>query len=49
MMNTFLNALSMGGYGIYVWSSYGLVLAVLALQWLRPFCRLRRIKEQSHA
>jgi heme exporter protein D len=24
----------MGGYGVYVWSSYGLSLLVLALLWL---------------
>ena len=32
---------SMGGYGFYVWSSYGLCSVVLIYNWLKPI-RLRR-------
>jgi len=30
-MQNFLNWLDMGGYSLYVWSSYGCALAVLAM------------------
>jgi heme exporter protein D len=33
----------MGGYGLYVWSSYGLALIVLALNLLMPIWRRRKI------
>lgn len=32
---------SMGGYGFYVWSSYGLCSVVLIYNWVKPI-RLRR-------
>lgn len=32
----------MGGYGAYVWSSYGLTLVVLLLNAIAPYRRLRR-------
>ncbi len=34
---------AMGGYGSYVWSSYGLGLVVLALNFSVPFIRERKI------
>lgn len=34
----------MGGYGAYVWSSYGLALTVLAYNVAGPYLRLRRIE-----
>lgn len=27
----------MGGYAVFVWSSYGLVLVVLFINWLLPY------------
>lgn len=41
----------MGGYGFYVWSAYGCVIAFLFAQWLRPWIRwhryLRKLKLYS--
>jgi heme exporter protein D len=34
--------LSMGGYGLYVWTSYGIVLIALAVNVLLPLARHRR-------
>ena len=31
--------LHMGGYALYVWSSYGLTLLVLCLNWVLPVTR----------
>lgn len=42
MMNTLLDFLHMGGYGFYVWSSYGCVLTFLLLQWFFPWRRWQR-------
>lgn len=36
----------MGGYAVYVWSSYGLALAVLAASVLEPYWRLRLIERR---
>ena len=33
----------MGGYAIYVWSAYGLVLAVLVANVAEPLLRQRRL------
>ena len=33
---------SMGGYGIYVWSSYGICAIVLLLNVVQPIMRERR-------
>ncbi len=33
---------SMGGYGIYVWSSYGICAVVLLLNVIQPIMRERR-------
>lgn len=35
---------SMGGYGVYVWTSYALALAVLAGQAIATRVRLRRLE-----
>lgn len=37
-METFLH---MGGYAVYVWTSYGLAVAILALNWIVPQRTLR--------
>jgi heme exporter protein D len=34
--------LSMGGYGVYVWSSYGICLIVLILNIIQPVMRERK-------
>jgi heme exporter protein D len=36
----------MGGYGAYVWSSYGLAAAVLAYNVIEPYLRLRRVERR---
>lgn len=36
---------SMGGYGLYVWGSYALALAVLVGQALATRARLRRLEQ----
>jgi len=40
----------MGGYAVYVWSSYGIALIVLVLNWLLPYQQykqnLRKLKRQ---
>ena len=40
----------MGGYAVYVWSSYGITLVVLVLNWLLPYQQykqnLRKLKRQ---
>lgn len=36
--------LSMGGYAFYVWTSYGLVAAVLAINFLKPWLEGRRLR-----
>lgn len=33
----------MGGYGLYVWTSYGLVFVVLALNWVATLHRHREL------
>lgn len=48
-MDILLKVLNMGGYGFYVWSSYGAVIFILGLQLLRPWRRWRKIKETLHA
>lgn len=37
---------AMGGYGAYVWSSYGLTMVVLFANVLAPYWRLRRVVRQ---
>ncbi len=49
MIETLLQSLNMGGYGLYVWSSYGIVIGLLTLQLFRPWRRLRQLKEKPHA
>ena len=50
-MNDIAHFLDMGGYAIYVWSAYGIVLAVLAANVAEPLLRqrrlLRRIAQQT--
>lgn len=37
---------NMGGYGAYVWSSYGLALAVLLFNAIEPYRRQRRVERR---
>lgn len=41
MPESLLHFLNMGGYGLYVFSAYGCVLACLFLQWFIPFRRMQ--------
>lgn len=36
----------MGGYGAYVWSSYGIALVVLLFNAVEPYWRLRRTERR---
>ena len=38
-----IEALSMGKYGVYVWSSYGAFAAFLLWDWLAPRLQRRRL------
>lgn len=38
--------LAMGGYGAYVWSAYGVAIAVLAWQLVAPIVQRRQIIKQ---
>ncbi len=48
-MTAFLNFLNMGGYGMYVWPAYGLVLGLLTLQLFLPWRQLRKRKQRQKA
>lgn len=38
----------MGGYGLYVFSAYGSVIALLTVQWFLPWRRWRKyLREQQ--
>lgn len=43
-MNSLDEFLSMGGYGIYVWPSYGLAALVVIINIVLPLRSLRRLK-----
>jgi heme exporter protein CcmD len=48
MTDTVLKFLHMGGYGFYVWISYGSVVAFLLAQWFMPWRRWQKyIREQK--
>ena len=42
-MNDVASFFDMGGYGPYVWSAYGIVLAVLVANVAAPLLRQRRL------
>lgn len=42
MVDVIKHFLSMGGYGFYIWSSYGCVLVFLIAQWFLPWRRGRQ-------
>ena len=48
-MNTLLDFLHMGGYGFYVWGSYGSVLIFLLSQWFFPWRRWQRYLKQQNS
>jgi len=37
----------MGGYGIYIWLAYGIVLTMLLVNFLIPWRQLRTIQKQK--
>lgn len=46
--NSFDEFLAMGGYGLYVWSAYGITLVVFAYNIIRPILmRRRELKQQK--
>lgn len=45
-MNAVAEFFHMGGYGFYVWSSYGLALVVLVMNVLVPLQRQRDLKRR---
>lgn len=45
-MTTLSTFLKMGGYAVYVWTSYSLVLGLLFWQWLLPW---RQWKKRNDA
>lgn len=48
MMTLLLNYLGMDGYGAYIWTAYGIVLAALSWQWFMPWRRLRKYQRSLH-
>lgn len=48
MMDALGEFLAMGGYGVYVWTSYAAVAAVLLLNWLIPHLRERALLRGGH-
>lgn len=38
----------MGGYGFYVWLSYGAVFIYLSVQWLLPWRRWLKFNREQH-
>lgn len=47
MISKLHDFLYMSGYGYYVFSSYGLVMAMLAIQWFLPWRRWRHYKQEQ--
>ena len=43
---TFAEFIDMGGYGAYVWSSYGIALVVLAANVIVPWLEARKQKRE---
>jgi len=40
--------LLMDGYATYVWSAYGIVLGMLAIQLFKPWKRWQKLLKQQH-
>ncbi|MGQ0761366.1 MAG: heme exporter protein CcmD [Acidobacteriota bacterium] len=45
--NSFSEFISMGGYGFYVWGSYGVTLVLLAAELIMLRSRRRRVAQQA--
>ena len=45
--NSFSEFISMGGYGFYVWGSYGVTFVLLAAELIMLRSRKRRITQQT--
>lgn len=46
-MDSFLHFLKMGGYAVYVWPAYSLVLGILAIQLFLPWKRWRKMNNPA--
>ena len=45
-MNSFAEFLAMGGYGFYVWTSYGIAFVVLVLNIVLPILQRKQLLRQ---
>ena len=45
--NSFSDFISMGGYGFYVWGSYGVTVVLLAAELIMLRSRKRRLAKQT--
>ena len=45
--NSFSEFISMGGYGFYVWASYGVTFVLLAAELIMLRARKKRLTEQT--
>ena len=45
--NSFSEFISMGGYGFYVWGSYGVTFVLLAAELIMIRSRKRRVAQQA--
>ena len=45
--NSFSEFINMGGYGFFVWGSYGVTLVLLAAELIMLRSRKRRVTEQT--
>ncbi len=46
LINSLLQFLNMGGFGVYVWSAYGVVIVILLLNFLLPWYRKKQYLKQ---
>ncbi len=46
--NSFSNFIAMGGYGLYVWGSFGVTAAVLAAEIWSVAARRRALSRRAH-
>lgn len=49
MIDTIKHFFAMGGYGFYVFSSYGIVLFFLFVQWFVPWQRFRKYLQTQYS
>ena len=49
MIETLSEFFSMHGYGWYVWTSYGIVVFALSIQWFIPNRRWKNYLQNKHS